>query len=370
MSTATTLSRVTGFVRMWATALALAVSGLASAYNVANNIPNMIFELVAGGILSSLFIPTFLEVNAQRDQDSAWRFASHVFNLSVFTLGIVAIVGMIWPEPFIWTQTFRMSAEKAATVRPQAELFFRFFAIQVVIYGGGMVVQGLLNAQRRYFWVALGPVFNNLIVIVSMIAFRLIAPSDPDLALIVVAAGTTLGVVVMFAVMIPDLLKGRVRYTFEFGLSDPAVRRMLRLAVPTVVYVVTNLVGVSFRNASSLAVGVEGPSTLMYAWTFFQLPYGILAVALATAVFTELSDASGRNDLPALKEHFRKGLRSTAVLMLPASALLMVLSEPLISLYRAGAFRAEDIAPVAAALRSWSVGLDCYACMMFTLRTF
>ncbi|HET6351925.1 MAG TPA: murein biosynthesis integral membrane protein MurJ [Coriobacteriia bacterium] len=370
MSTATTLSRVTGFVRMWATGYALGVTALASAYNVANNIPNMIFEFVAGGILSSLFIPTFLELRNERGEEDAYRFASHVLNLAIVALGFVAVLGTVWPEPFIWTQTFRMSAEAAAHVRSQAEFLFRFFAIQVVAYGAGMVVQGLLNAQRRYLWTALGPVFNNFVVIATMLAYPTIYRSNPQTALIVLAAGTTLGVLTMFAVMVPDLMKSGVRYHFEFGLSDPAVRKMLKLALPTVIYVVTNLVAVSFRNASALAVSGEGPSTLMYAWTFFQLPYGILAVALATAVFTELSDAAGRKDMVALKEQFRRGLRSTAVLMIPASALLIALAQPLISLYRAGAFRAEDVAPVATALRTWSAGLVFFACMMFTLRTF
>lgn len=370
MSTATALSRVTGFVRMWATGFALGVGSLPSAYNIANNIPNMIFEFVAGGILSALFIPTFMEIKAERGEDAAWRFASHVFNLAVFALGIVAVAGTLWPGPFIWTQTFRESGAHAAEVRQSAELLFRFFAIQVVVYGAGMVIQGMLNAQRRYLWPALGPVFNNLVVIAALIAYKMLVPTNPELALIVLAAGTTLGVVSMFAVMIPDLIRGGIRYTPEFGLSDPAVRRMLILAVPTIIYVLTNLVGVSFRNASALAVSEGGPSILMYAWTFFQLPYGILAVALATAVFTELADAAGRKDMVALKAHFSTGLRSTGALMIPASALLIALADPLVSLYRVGAFQAEDVPAVAQALRFWSAGLLFFACMMFVLRTF
>lgn len=370
MSTATALSRVTGFARMWATGFALGVGSLASAYNIANNIPNMIFEFVAGGILSALFIPTYMELKAQRGEDAAWRFASHVFNLSILALGAVAIAGTLWPEPFIWTQTFRASGADAEQVRATAEHLFRFFAIQVVAYGAGMVIQGMLNAQRKYLWPAIGPVFNNLVVIAALIAYKATVDSDPDRALIILAAGTTLGVIVMFAVMVPDLIKGGIRYSPELGLKDPAVRRMLVLAVPTILYVLTNLVGVSFRNSSALAVSPDGPSILMYAWTFFQLPYGILAVALATAVFTELADAAGRKDFVALKAHFSNGLRTTGALMLPAAALIIALAEPLVSLYRVGAFRAEDVPIVADVLRLWAGGLVFFACMMFVLRTF
>lgn len=369
MSVATALSRVTGFVRTWATAAALGATALASSYNVANNIPNMIFELVAGGILSALFIPTFLEVKEQEGERAAWRFASHVFNLSVLTLGIVAIIGILLPQPFVWTQTFRLPAESAAGVRDMAAFFFRIFAIQVVIYGGGMVVQGVLNAQRKFLWVAVGPVFNNVVVIATMFAAKAVG-ADTTLGLVILAAGTTLGVIAMFAVMVPDMRRVGFRYTPELGFFDPHVRRMLLLALPGVLYVVTNLVAVSFRNASAFAVSENGPSIVMYAWNFYQLPYGVLAVALATAVFTELAEAAGKRDMAAFKRHLSFGLSTTGVLILPSAAALIVLAHPLVSLYRVGAFSADAVAPVASALRLWGVTLIFYAAMMFVLRCF
>jgi putative peptidoglycan lipid II flippase len=340
-----------------------------SAYSVANNIPNMIFELVAGGILSSLFIPTFLELRNERGDEAAWRFASHVFNIFVLALGAVALLGTLFPEPFILTQTFRMTAEKAAEIRGPASFFFRFFAIQVVLYGAGMVFQGLLNAQRRYLWTALGPVFNNIVVIATLVLVAFLG-AESGVGRIVLAVGTTLGVVAMFGVMVPSMVKSGVRYTPELGLRDPAVRRMLLLALPTLVYVATNLVAVSFRNASALAVTPRGAGILIYAWTFYQLPYGIMAVALATAVFTELADAAGRKDMAAFKQYVLRGLGTTGVLMLPMAALLFALAEPLVGLYRIGHFTASDVAPVSIALRGWAVSLVFYASAMFLLRTF
>ncbi len=349
-------------------ALALGASGLTAAYNIANNIPNMIFELVAGGILSSLFIPTYLEVKANRGQEEAGRFAGHVLTLFAVALGMVAVAGTLIPEPFIWTQTFRSASAAGAQVRDTAEFFFRFFAIQVVVYGCGMVVQGVLNAERRYLWTALGPVFNNLVVIATMLA---VATMPLDLTgRTVLAIGTTLGVVAMFAVMVPSLVRSGVRLRLGLGLHDADVRRMLVLAVPTVLYVVTNLVAVSFRNASALAVADNGPAVLAYAWTFYQLPYGVLAVALATAVFTEMSDAAGRGDLDAFRSTFTRGLRTTALLVLPAATLLITLATPLSTLYLIGRFDAADVPSVASTLRWWSAGLVFFACMMFVLRAF
>ena len=372
MSTATMLSRVSGFLRMWATAYALGATGLMSAYSVANNIPNMIFELAAGGIISSLFIPTFMELRETSDEETAWRFTSHVFNLTVLVLGVVGVIGTLFPVPFVWTQTFRMASTQSSSVVPQATLFFRFFAIQVVLYGAGSVISALLNSQRRYFWPAVGPIFNNLVAIATMLAFVALK-GTMGVALVVLASGTTLAVLVMFAVQVPDLLKSGWRHSWGLGIDDPALRRMLVLALPTVIYVVTNLVAVSFRNASAFAVpglAGSGPSILTYAWIFYQLPYGILAVALATAVFTELAEAAGRQDNEQFKATFLGGLRTTGVLMLPTSALLIALATPLVSLYRVGAFSESDVPLVVGALRWWASGLIFYASTMFLLRTF
>ncbi len=370
MSIATALSRVTGFIRMWATAYALGATVMASAFGVANNVPNMIYELVAGGIISSLFIPTLMEVRTREGEQAAFLFASRLFNLAVVTLGVIAVLGAVWPGPFIWTQTFRLSAGDAAGVRPLAEAFFAFFAVKVVLYGAGSVISGLLSSERKYLWVALGPVFNNLVAIAALYAYTALWQRDERLAFTVLALGTTLGVAVMYAVQIPSLVRSGFRYSFGFSLRDPGIRRMAKLAIPTIVYVATNMAAVSFRNSSAFAVSPEGPAQLMYAWTFYQLPYGILAVSLTTALFTELSDAAGRADWDAFRRDVSRGMRSTAVLILPMAAMLVALATPLVGLYQVGRFDAGSVAPVASALRWWGLTLVFFATTMFLLRTF
>ncbi|MFU8890819.1 MAG: murein biosynthesis integral membrane protein MurJ [Anaerosomatales bacterium] len=367
MSISTALSRVTGFVRTWATAYALGVTAMAASYSVANNIPNMIYELVAGGVISSLFIPVFMQRRKEAGEEDAWRYASSLFNLTVVSLGIVSILATIFAAEVVRTQTFRISPEEARV----ATEFFRFFAVQVVAYGAGAVISGLLNAQRRFLWPALGPVFNNLVVIVTLLGFYVpLYGHSPDLAFVVLAAGTSLGVFAMFLVQLPSLIKSGVRYTATIDLRHPGMRAMARMAVPTVIYVVTNIVAVSFRNAYALETSLEGPATLLYAWMFYQLPYGIFAVALATAIFTELSDAAGQKDWVAFKDQFARGFRATALLIVPMAAMLIALSRPLITLYRAGRFTAEDVPAVAEVLVWWAAGLFFFASFMYVLKTF
>ncbi len=351
---------------MWATAYALGVTALAASYHVANNIPNMVYELVAGGILSSLFIPVFLDSLEQRGEEDAWRYASYTFNLTVIVLGLIALAATIWAGAVVRTQTFRTSPEEALL----ATFFFRVFAVQVLFYGAGAVIAGLLNARRQFLWPALGPVFNNLIVIVTMFVYVYLAPRDPGPANWWLAVGTTLGVLVMFAVQIPSLLKLRPSYSFKIDFSHPGLRAMGRMAIPTMIYVATNMVAISFRNAYAFAVAPEGPATLSYAWMFYQLPYGVLAVALATAIFTELSEAAGKRDLVAFRAQFSRGLRATGMLIIPMAAMLIALAEPLVTLYRAGRFTAEDIPTVTAVLQWWGAGLFFFAAFMYILKSF
>ncbi len=371
MSTATLVSRITGFARIWAMAFAIGATGLTSAYNLANTIPNMVFELLAGGIIASLFIPMYMEVREQRGEENSQAFASHLMTLTVLVLGAISLLGMLVPQLFVWTQTFTPSARESTAVIASANFFFAFFAIQIVVYGAGSILSGLLNAHREYLWPALGPVFNNLVVIGVFLSFAYVAQGDPSTtALAWLGVGTTLGVVAMYAVQLPSLKKTGVRFRFALDLSDPDLRRLLVLAVPTVIYVATNLLAFSFRNAYTLSVSKEGIGVLTYAWTFAQLPYGIVAVSLATAVFTELAQAASTRDMPAFKRQFGSGIRATGVLMLPMSALLFALAVPIVSLLRVGQFTSGAVEPVAQALQWWAVGLVFFAAMMFLLRTF
>lgn len=365
MSTA--LSRVTGFVRTWAIAYALGVTALAASYNVANNIPNMIYELVAGGVISSLFIPIFMEQWESRSHKDAWAFASTLFNITTLALAVVAVAGTFWAEAFVRTQTFTISAKDAEL----AVYFFRFFAVQVVIYGAGSVMSGILNSQRKYLWVAIGPVFNNLVVIITLLGFYVpFRDTNPDLAKMGLAIGTTLGVVAMYAVQLPSLLKLRPDWSWRIDLRHPGLKAMGVMAVPTVIYVITNLVAVSFRNAYALKVSPSGPATLLYAWMWYQLPYGVLAVALATAIFTELSEQAGQKDFEKFKRTLAGGLRATGMLIMPMAAMLIALAPQLVRLYRAGAFKESDIPLVSEVLVWWGVSLFFFATTMFLLKTF
>jgi putative peptidoglycan lipid II flippase len=367
MSLWTLISRVTGFVRTWAMAFALGVTAIADSYDIANNLPNMLFELLAGGVLSSVFIPLFMERMQRDGEDDAWRFASYVLNIIVIGLGALALVATVWPTPFVRSQTLTIPAEQATL----AIWFFRFFAVQIIFYGMGLVFTGVLNSYRHFVAPAVAPIFNNLVVTATLLGFYVpFRESNPSLALTGLAVGTTLGVVVMAAVQLPTLARLGIRYTPRIDWRHPGLVAVGGKMVPILVYVVTNLFAVTVRTNVAVATAEGGQAALRYAWQFYQLPYGIFAVSLATAIFPELAERANARDMPAFRAMFARGMRGTIVLMLPLSALLVALATPVITLYRAGRFTAEDVPVVAGVLAWWAAGLLFFAVQQYLLKSF
>ncbi len=368
MSVATLGSRATGLIRTWVMAFVLGNSFLTSSYQVANNMPNTIYELVVGGILGAAFIPMFLLQKEQKGEDGANNFACNILNLFLIILGFLTLAAAIFAPQVIWTQTFAEGSSQE--VIDYAVRFFRIFAIQILFYGIGGVITGILNANRVYFLPSLAPALNNVVVIISFLVYLPLSSVNQNLALNVLAWGTSLGVVVQFVIQIPALVRGGFRYRWFVDVHDPALVEAIKIALPTFLYIAGTMVSFSCRNAFSLQAGENGPSTLIYAWTWYQLPHGVLAVSLSRALFTEMSDAAAKNNAEALARHVSSGVSNTLLLMIPCACLLGVLATPLMQLFRAGAFSEADVYFVASILSLWAVSLPFYSLSMFVYNVY
>jgi len=366
MSVATLLSRFTGLIRTVAMAMALGNTLFTSEYYIANNLPNMLYELVAGGVLTTAFLPIYLAQLEKRGRDGAAKFSSNLLSISAIALSLVVLLATIFAPQVIFTQSFitpNLNIESAT-------FFFRFFAIQVLFYGIGAIIGGLLNAHRRFLWPALGPVFNNVVGIITFVGYPFIAQYDPFVAKIWLALGTTLGVVAMFVVQLPALFKLKIPLRFHINLRDPALVDTLKMALPATAFIVMNIVAFSMMNNFALAVTGKGPATISYAWLWYQLPYGVIAVALSTALLTEMSKASAAENWDAFRTNVRLGLRTTLFLIFPLAAIIMMLSMQLAGLYHAGAFTSSDVKAVADLVAMWCLALPFYASYMFIYRIF
>ncbi len=368
MSAATLLSRVTGLVRTWVMAFALGNTLITSAYQVANNMPNVVFDLVAGGLLGAAFIPVYLLEKEHKGDAGGNDFACNLLNLTVVVLGVLTLLSSIFAPQLIATQTFTVG--ETDEVVSLSVAFFRIFAFQIVFYGISGILTAVLNANRVYFLPAVAPALNNVCVIVSFLAYIPLSAVNPELAIVVLGVGTTLGVAVQAVVQIPALLKTGFKYRFFIRLKDPALIEAMKIALPTMLYIVGTLVAFSCRNAFSLQVSDNGPSTLLYAWTWFQLPYGVVSVSLSRALFTEMGEAAAKEDMPALRELVRTGLSGNLMLVIPLAGIMIALAIPLMELFQAGAFGSGDVSYVSTVLAAWLYCLPFYAVLFFLYNVF
>jgi putative peptidoglycan lipid II flippase len=349
-------------------AIAIGNTLVTSAYQVANNMPNMIFDLVAGGLLNAAFVPLYLLQSEKHGPEGGNRYASNLLNIVIIVLGLLSVAATLFAPQIIATQTFTQSS--TAEVNTLAVGFFRIFAFQLLFYGIGGVVTCVLNANRVFFLPAVAPAFNNLVVIAAFIAYLFVAPFDGDLALILLAVGTTLGVVAQFVVQLPALYKQGFKYVPRIDFKDPGLIETIKTGIPMIIYLVGTLVAFSFRNAFSLVSGDNGPATLIYAWTWFQLPHGIIAASLSRALFTEMSAAAAQGDTPAFKRFMQDGISGTLLIVIPLAGLMCVLSEPLMQIFRAGAFNSDDVAYVGAMLSVWVLALPFYSLQLYLFNVY
>jgi putative peptidoglycan lipid II flippase len=377
MSVGTALSRVTGFLRLSAMAYALGIAEtrLADAYNIANITPNIIYELALGGILSSVFVPVFVEWLQSRGRDAAWDVARKVLGIAAVSLLIICVLGIVLAPWIIRLYTVGVPAGQRQVVEDLASFFLRWFMPQIVFYGIGAVATGLLNAHRRFAVPMFAPILNNFIVIATFLTFA--AMSHPGQAILatgpqklVLAVGTTLGVVVMTVALWPSLRRLGFRFRWRPGWIDEAVVRIAHLAKWVVVYVVANQLG--YLVVLILAARVKGGFTA-YAAAFilFQLPHAIFVVSVFTALLPAMSSRWVDGDRRAFRELLARGIRWTAVIVVPAALGYLVLAVPIVRLLlEHGAAGPTSTDLVAGILVFFSLGLFSFSSFQLLLRAY
>ena len=340
MAAGTLLSRITGMLRVMVlvATLGVAESKLADTYNVANTTPNIIYELVLGGILSSIFVPLFVEVRRTRGREAAWHVARSVLTVTFVTLGLLALVTMATAPWIIKLYIHGVDPVQEAQAQQVGGQLLAMFMPQIVFYGVGAVMTGLLNANRRFGVPMFAPILNNLVVIAVGVTFHLLVGGQvPQLGEVttgqklLLGLGTTAGVAAMTMVQWPFLRRIGFRYRWVWDVRDPAMRKMAALSAFTIGYVVVNQL--RYLVTPVLAYGVKGGYTAYTtAFIFFQLPHGVFAVSVITALLPQMSEHAVARDWDAFRSAVSRGIRLTAAVLLPATVGYLALAGPIVQL--------------------------------------
>ncbi len=384
MAAGTAISRATGVLRVLALVYVLGISPLADAYNLANTIPNMVYDVVLGGVLGATFIPVFIQRLTSTSEREAWKSISAVVTLAVVLLAATTAIFLALAPLLIDAFTslehvqHTGSAQHLATQRHVATVLLRWFVPQVFLYGLLSIGGALLNVRRRFgapMWV---PIANNVVCIGVLLTFATVAPS-PSLhsvsmspgQLALLGAGTTAGVLVQFLLLLPSLAKAKIgRLRWRWDLKDPAVRTVARLGSWTFGFVVINQAALFFVIALAFSVGGSGPvSSYTYAYAFWQMPYAIVAVSVMSAVTPDLATHHSTEDEIAFIARFGSGLRSVLAMMIPASVALFLLAKPAIALLLGhGNTQPRQTAETGMALAELSLGLVGFSVFQYVVR--
>ena len=373
----TTLSRVTGLLRVMVLAAVIGKAALADAYLIGNETPNIVYELLLGGVLSATLVPMFTGFIEHDDEEAT----NVVITVTLAALGLLTFLAFLAAPAIFGLYTINTEGGvDPELLQRVGTLLTRVFLIQIFFYGATGLFNAYLNARRLFFAAAWSPILANVIVIVTLLTL----PDPPatgvpwqlgdvitnDRLRWTLGLGTTAGIAAMAIVLVPAVRKAGLHFKPAFKLRHPAVRRLLTMSMWTLGYVIANqVVIVVVRNLSGPGSGES--AAYFQAFTFFVLPHGLLAMSIATTFVPEMARAVGRKDRAAFNARSSLGVRMIAMLTLPAGVALFVLRRPLIGLLlQRGEFSAVDALITSRALAGFALGLAGFSVYLFTLRGF
>jgi putative peptidoglycan lipid II flippase len=336
MALGTLASRGTGFLRTLMLVYAFGVVGVANSYNNANTLPNAVYDLMLGGILTSVVVP-LLVAAAKRDADRGEAYDQRMFTLATIALAVLTVLATLAAPLLVNLYAHALTgAERHLTV-----IFAFFFIPQIFFYGVSSLAGGVLNARGRFAAPMWTPVINNIVVILVLLLFIAtggigVHPGNISTAQIqLLGFGTTLGIIAQTAAMIPALHRAGFRWRPRFDFRRAEVTEIRRMAAPLLGYVLTTqvsfLVVQNVANAASTHPGAsfDSFSTYSYAWQLFQMPYAIIGISVITALLPRMSAHAAERRLALVRSDFSTGVRLSSAVVVPAALLLIVLGAPL-----------------------------------------
>jgi putative peptidoglycan lipid II flippase len=374
MAVASLVSRITGFLRQIALVTVLTVGVVTDSYTVSNTLPLIVYELLLGGVLTSVMVPLLVRSQTE-DADGGEAFTRRLLTMAALALLLATAAAML-AAPLL-TRLY-LGSETTGTADPRLATALAYLLLpQIFFFGIGALLGAILNSRGAFGAFAWAPVLNNLVVIVVLAVYALLpGPVTLDPArmgepkLLLLGLGTTLGIVVQAASLLPAIRRLGFRYRPLFGW-DPRLAQAGGLALWAVVYVLIGQAGyvVTTRVAAASAVGAV--TIYANAWLLLQVPYGVLGVSLLTALMPRMSRAAAEGRNADVVADLSLGSRLLAVFLVPVSVLLTMFGQQVgTALFGLRSANLDGAAQLGAALAVSAFGLLPYGITMLQMRVF
>ena len=380
MAVGTILSRITGFIR---TILAVAVLGtalLADTYNVANTMPNILYNLLVGGALTAVFVPQL--VRSFADQDGGEGFASRLVTTISGILLLLVIVGVIFAPSLVHLYAPEFSSPGFETENQIAIAFTRYCLPQIFFLGLFTMLGQIANARGSFAPLMWAPIANNLVVIavfsgVLILQHSLSISTITDAQIQLLGWGTTLGIVVQALILIPVVLRSGIKLKLRLGLEG--LGKSFTLAGWTLVYVLISqlgyLVTVNVATTAAVQSSREGLTTgvgftpFTSAYYIMLLPYSIVTISIVTALLPHLSKLAIDKKVDDVKAQLIRAIRMCGVVTVP-SAVALFLFGPLMTEVLYFGISLEDARYIGYVLSALSFGLVAFSINLILIRGF
>ncbi|MGZ3628526.1 MAG: murein biosynthesis integral membrane protein MurJ [Ktedonobacteraceae bacterium] len=362
-------SRILGLLRTSLFAYVFGASSTSDAFLQAFLVPDLIFTVIAGGALSSAFIPVFTQyMVGDHDEKTAWHITSSLLNLIVVIMTGIALLAFIfdpWIVPLYNPGLSQSNPQELSLIISLS----RIMLLQSVIMGGGVIINSVLFAKQNFLLPAIGTVLYNVGLIAGLIPGLLITahrtPASLTLAAYLATLGVVFGAILMVGVQVPGVIKAGMVYTFSFDWRHPAVIQIARQMVPRAFNSAMLYFSIFVDRALILlmaaAVGLDaGGSITQYyqAFLLISLPLGVFGMAVSTAAFPTLAENVTLGRMDRFRNIIQDTLRTILFLSLPSSVGLIVLGLPIIQvLLEHGAYSLDSALSTSVPLAFFSVGL-------------
>ena len=359
----TVLARVVGFGRVAVFSRAVGPTCVGDTYALANAVPNVVFEVVAGGALASLVVPVLAGAVAAGDRAAVSRTTSALLAWTLVVLVPVAVLGAL-AAPALMRALVGTSPVCAGAVEIGSRMLVVFMP-QVVLYGIGIVLAGVLQAHRRFLGPALAPVLSSVVVITAYLLYAASGRADAlaDLSRrqeLVLSVGTTLGVAALSLGLVVPLRRCGVELRLTLSFPPSVAARVRALAVAGVAGLAAQQVAlvVALRLAAEDAPGSVVVFTV--ATALFLVPWAVLAVPVATSAFPRLAASSHGHDEQAYAAVASRSLRAVVLLSVGAAAVLPAVAGPVARVLVEGAPGVSSVGALSAAITAFAPGLVGY----------
>jgi putative peptidoglycan lipid II flippase len=337
------------------------VSAEYDAFVTANQIPEQIYNLIAGGAIAFAFIPVFTGLLATDNVERAWRVAAHVLN-TIFTATLVTSVLAFIFAP--WLIANVVAPGFTPHVQAQTVSLMRILLVSTLIFSLSGISMGILQSHNRFLLPALAPIMFDLGILFG------VALLIPSMGVHGIAVGAVLGTALHLGIQIPGLLRVRMRWWPELGWRDPELRRVIKLMIPRIADLgLIAFSGIVTTNILS-RLGEGSASAYSWGWRIMQIPETLIGTAMGVVIFPTLAVMSSLGNLDGKRDAMSGALRFTLIATIPSAIGLILIGRPMISLLERGAFDTSASDLVYNTLQFFSVGIVVHSMLEIVARSF